>query len=121
MNGSRVGGSAVVPLRYFQARYELSAAIVVWRATQSFWNPGPFATGFNDRMANDPGDWFDRNSADPEDVAIMDSLVKRITVGQLDPADVVKRYVDLVEADATELVNFIPEDMLERLSKPKPA
>ena len=84
-------------------------------------NPGPYATGFNDRMANDPGDWFDRNTADPEDVAIMDSLVQRITVGQLDPAEVVKRYVELVEADKTELVNFIPKDLLERLSKPKPA
>ena len=84
-------------------------------------NPGPYATGFNDRMANNPGDWFDRNTADPEEVAIMDSLVTRITVGQLDPADVVKRYVELVEADKTELVNFIPEDILERLGKPKPA
>jgi NAD(P)-dependent dehydrogenase (short-subunit alcohol dehydrogenase family) len=84
-------------------------------------NPGPFATGFNDRMANDPGDWFDRKTADPEEVAIMDSLVKRITVGQLDPADVAKRYVELVEADATELVNLIPKDILERLGKPRPA
>ncbi len=84
-------------------------------------NPGPYATGFNDRMANHPGDWFDRNTADPEEVAIMDSLVKRITVGQLDPADVVRRYVELVEADKTELVNFIPKDILERMGKPKPA
>jgi len=81
-------------------------------------NPGPFATGFNDRMANDPGPWFDRKTADPEDVKIMDSLVKRITLGQLDPDDVAKRYVALVEADKTELVNFIPEDILERLGKP---
>jgi NAD(P)-dependent dehydrogenase (short-subunit alcohol dehydrogenase family) len=80
-------------------------------------NPGPFATGFNDRMANDPGPWFDRKSAAPEDVAVMDSLVQRITVGQLDPKDVVKRYVELVEADKTELVNFIPPDILERMAK----
>lgn len=79
---------------------------------------GQFATGFNDRMANAPGPWFDRKTADPEDVKIMDALVKRITIGQLDPADVVKRYVELVEADETELVNFIPKDILERLSKP---
>jgi len=45
--------------------------------------------------------------------------VQRITVGQLDPADVVKRYVELVEADKTELVNFVPKDILERLGKPK--
>jgi len=80
-------------------------------------NPGPYATGFNDRMANDPGPWFDRKTAAPEDVAAMDSLVNRITVGQLDPADVVKRYVELAEADKTELVNFIPPDIVERMSK----
>jgi hypothetical protein len=51
----------------------------------------------------------------------MDSLVRRITVGQFDPADVARRYVELVEADKTELVNFIPADILERLNKPKPA
>jgi hypothetical protein len=33
-----------------------------------------------------------------------------------------RRYlVELVEADKTELVNFIPPDIIERLSKPKPA
>ena len=80
-------------------------------------NPGPFATGFNDRMALNPGDWFDRKAAAPEDVAVMDQLVKRITVGQLDPADVAKRYVELVEAEKTELVNFVPPDIVERMSK----
>ena len=84
-------------------------------------NPGPYATGFNDRMANDPGDWFDRKTAAPEDVAVMDQLVQRITVGQLDPADVVKRYVELVEAEKTELVNFVPPDIVERMSKSMPA
>jgi NAD(P)-dependent dehydrogenase (short-subunit alcohol dehydrogenase family) len=78
-------------------------------------NPGPFATGFNDQMANYPGDWFDELAA-PEDQAIMDGLRSRITVGQLDPAEVVDRYVELVEAEQTELVNFIPPDILERLA-----
>ena len=80
-------------------------------------NPGPYATGFNDRMANDPGDWFDPSTAAPEDVAIMENLRNRITVGQLDPDEVVARYVELVEADTTELVNFIPPDIIERLAK----
>ncbi len=84
-------------------------------------NPGPYATGFNDRMANDPGPWFDRRSAAPEDVAVMDQLVQRITVGQMDPAEVVKRYVELVEAGETELVNFVPPDIVERMSKSMPA
>ena len=84
-------------------------------------NPGPFATGFNDRMAMNPGDWFDRKTAAAEDVAVMDQLVQRITVGQLDPVDVAKRYVELVEADKTELVNFVPPDIVERMSKSMPA
>src|SRR5258706_11515579 len=71
-------------------------------------NPGPYATGFNDRMANDPGPWFDRKRAAPEDIAVMDQLMQRITVGQMNPEEVVKRYVELVEADSTELVNFVP-------------
>ncbi len=79
-------------------------------------NPGPFATGFNDRMANDPGDWFDPAAAPPEELAFMNQLKQIITVGQLDPADVVKVYVDLVEADSTELVNLIPADIIERIT-----
>ncbi len=99
----------------------LRAELATFNVDVALINPGPFATGFNDRMANDPGPWFDRKSADPEDVKIMDALVRRITVGQLDPAEVVRRYVELVEADKTELVNFIPPDILERLAKPGPA
>jgi NAD(P)-dependent dehydrogenase (short-subunit alcohol dehydrogenase family) len=79
-------------------------------------NPGPYATGFNDRMVNDPGDWFDRDHADGADVAAMDALRDRITVGQLDPVEVAQRYVELVEADETELVNFVPPDVLDRLA-----
>ena len=84
-------------------------------------NPGPYATGFNDRMANDPGPWFDRKKVAPEDAAVMDQLVQRITVGQMNPAEVVKRYVELAEADTTELVNFVPPDIVERMSKSMPA
>jgi NAD(P)-dependent dehydrogenase (short-subunit alcohol dehydrogenase family) len=98
----------------------LRAEMLPFNVDVALINPGPFATGFNDRMANDPGPWFDRKTADPEDVKAMDSLVQRITIGQLDPADVVKRYVELVEADKTELVNFIPPDIVERMSRPRP-
>jgi len=99
----------------------LRAEMAAFNVDVALINPGPFATGFNDRMANDPGPWFNRKTADPEDVKVMDALVQRITVGQLDPADVVKRYVELVEADKTELVNFIPPDIVERMSRPKPS
>ncbi len=99
----------------------LRSELAVFGVDVALINPGPYATGFNDRMANNPGAWFDRETADPEDVKVMDSLVKRITIGQLDPTDVVKRYVELVEADKTELVNFIPPDILDRLAMARPA
>lgn len=79
-------------------------------------NPGPYATGFNDRMVDHPGDWFDPATADPEEVAVMESLRSRITIGQFEPDEVADRYVELVEADTTELVNFVPADLLERLA-----
>ncbi|MGH8749948.1 MAG: SDR family NAD(P)-dependent oxidoreductase [Burkholderiales bacterium] len=97
----------------------LRAELAAFGVDVALINPGPFATGFNDRMANNPGDWFDRRTAAPEDVAVMDTLVQRITVNQMNPPDVVKRYVELVEADKTELVNFIPPDILERMAKAK--
>lgn len=99
----------------------LRAELAAFNVDVALINPGPFATGFNDRMANDPGPWFDRKTADPEDVKAMDALVQRITVGQMDPKEVAKRYVELVEAEKTELVNFIPPDIVERMSRPKPA
>lgn len=80
-------------------------------------NPGPYATGFNDRMAKNPGEWFDPKKAEPEDAAAMEQLVQRITVGQLDPADVAKRYVELVEAESTELLNLVPPDIIERMGQ----
>lgn len=99
----------------------LRAELVSFGVDVALINPGPYATGFNDRMAHDPGPWFDRKTAAPEDVAVMDWLVQRITVGQMDPTEVVKRYVELVEADKTELVNFVPPDIVERMSRPRPA
>ena len=72
-------------------------------------------------MAKNPGEWFDRKTAASEDVAVMDQLLQRITIGQMNPEEVVKRYVELVEAETTELVNFVPPDIVERMSKSMPA
>ena len=79
-------------------------------------NPGPYATGFNDRMATEPGDWFDPSTARPEELDFMNGVRQRITVGQLDPAEVVRVYADLVEAPTTELVNFVPPDIIQRIT-----
>ena len=78
-------------------------------------NPGPFATGFNDRMVDDPGDWFDRDAARPEELQFLERTRQRITGNQLDPVEVVGVIADLVEAEETQLVNFVPPDVLARM------
>ena len=83
-------------------------------------NPGPFATGFNDRMIDEPGEWFDPAAARPEELQFHERARQRITVNQLDPADVALRIADLVEADTTELVNLVPPDILARMGLDKP-
>jgi NAD(P)-dependent dehydrogenase (short-subunit alcohol dehydrogenase family) len=83
-------------------------------------NPGPFATGFNDRMVDDPGDWFDRNTARPDELQFLERTRQRITANQLDPAEVVGVIADLVEADETQLINFVPADVLARMGLDKP-
>ncbi|MGH6628797.1 MAG: SDR family NAD(P)-dependent oxidoreductase, partial [Burkholderiales bacterium] len=45
----------------------LRAELVPFGVDVALINPGPFATGFNDRMANDLGPWFNRKTAAPED------------------------------------------------------
>jgi len=79
-------------------------------------NPGPYATGFNDRMAEDPGEWFDRKTAAPEDVAAQDGITQLITVDQMDPEEVADVYVQLVEADSTEPINFVPADIMDNFA-----
>jgi NAD(P)-dependent dehydrogenase (short-subunit alcohol dehydrogenase family) len=82
-------------------------------------NPGPFATGFNDRMVDEPGDWFDYDTASPSEVEQHRHARQRITVGQRDPEVMYGVYADLVEADTTELVNLVPPDIFEQMGIPR--
>jgi len=82
-------------------------------------NPGPFATGFNDRMIDAPGEWFEQAEIRPEEREFHERARQRITVNQLDPAEVASRIADLVEADSTELLNLVPPDILARMGLDK--
>ncbi len=74
-------------------------------------NPGPYRTGFNDRMAESMWEWFDESSADPSATELYRSVGDLVTSGQMDPAEVVERMVELVEADTTAENNFVPPEM----------
>jgi hypothetical protein len=71
-------------------------------------------------MIDDPGEWFDRDAARPEELEFLERARRRITTNQLDPAEVVGVFADLVEADETQLVNFVPADVLARMGLDKP-
>lgn len=78
-------------------------------------NPGPFDTGFNQGMIDATLSWYDPETASPDEQRLLAETRERITGAQMDPQLAIDAIVDLIEADSTELVNFIPPDLLERL------
>jgi short-subunit dehydrogenase len=79
-------------------------------------NPGPYNTGFNDRMANSMWEWFDDKSVNAPAAELMRIVGSMVTTGQLDPADVHNRLVELVEADTTTENNFMPPEIAAMLA-----
>lgn len=77
-------------------------------------NPGPYATGFNERMAQPAVERYATSGSNAPDAAKVVALHDRITVGQGDPAEVVSAMVELVEADEIPLQTIVPPDLLER-------
>jgi NAD(P)-dependent dehydrogenase (short-subunit alcohol dehydrogenase family) len=79
-------------------------------------NPGPYGTGFNDRMADAATLRYAGAGADPSDSAKVNALHDRITIGQGDPREVVEAMVGLVEAEELPLQTVVPPDLMERFS-----
>ena len=79
-------------------------------------NPGPYNTGFNDRMADTMWEWFDDKAlnAPNKDMHLM--MKDIVTTNQMDPQEVVDRMVELVEADTTTENNFVPPNIIEMLT-----
>jgi NAD(P)-dependent dehydrogenase (short-subunit alcohol dehydrogenase family) len=74
-------------------------------------NPGPYRTGFNDRMAASMWEWFGDGSLNASATEMFRSVGQMVTTDQLDPAEVAQRMVDLVEAETTSENNFVPEEI----------
>jgi NAD(P)-dependent dehydrogenase (short-subunit alcohol dehydrogenase family) len=77
-------------------------------------NPGPYNTGFNDRMVNNIPSYID-----PEDQAAKDMhafVSAAILTGQLDPSAVSTALADLTEADTTPEELFLPEGIMEQIN-----
>jgi len=78
-------------------------------------NPGPYNTGFNDRMADTMWEWFDDSAVNAPAKEIHKMVGQMVTTNQMDPAEVVQRLVELVEAETTTENNFVPEGIVELL------
>lgn len=74
-------------------------------------NPGPYGTGFNDRMIENAQRWYDpkRNFTRPQDLATLQQRFAR----QFDPGELVERMVELVESDAGLYRNVHPKEFEE--------
>ncbi|MFZ1063495.1 MAG: SDR family NAD(P)-dependent oxidoreductase, partial [Acidimicrobiales bacterium] len=78
-------------------------------------NPGPYLTGFNDRMADSMWEWFNEHSLNGSEAELFHVVGDFVTTGQRDPGEVAERLVELVEADTTTENNFVPPDIKAQL------
>jgi len=78
-------------------------------------NPGPYQTGFNDRMADSMWEWFGDQSLNGSEADLFRVIGEFVTTGQRDPVEVANRLVELVEAATTTENNFVPPDIKDQL------
>ena len=81
-------------------------------------NPGPYLTGFNDRMVDGIEQFVE--PGDTSTLAARD-FVREVMQNQADPAEIEQAIADLAEADSTPLETFLPEGIKEMLDAVKAA
>ncbi|WP_082234953.1 SDR family NAD(P)-dependent oxidoreductase [Halobacillus massiliensis] len=71
-------------------------------------NPGPYETGFNDRMFEEKHKWYDeeKNFTPRESIAETEKLLE----DQFDPQEMIDKMVEVIEADHHLFRTAYPED-----------
>ena len=77
-------------------------------------NPGPYLTGFNDRMAQSMWEWFNDQSLNGSESELFRAIGDFVTTDQRNPDEVAALLVELVEAVTTSENNFIPTDLKQQ-------
>ena len=78
-------------------------------------NPGPYDTGFNDRMVNNIPTYIEAGDTSANETH---AFVSQIVLGdQLDPMEVALALADLAEADETPEETFLPAGIREALAE----
>ena len=76
-------------------------------------NPGPYDTGFNDRMVNAIPDYME--DGDTSARATHASVTEMVLTNQFDPMEVAVKLADLSEADETPEETFLPDGILDAM------
>ncbi|MEI6569831.1 MAG: SDR family oxidoreductase, partial [Actinomycetes bacterium] len=122
---SSIAGVAVAPTfgPYAMTKHALQAMGKAMRAELAplgidvtLLNPGPYQTGFNDRMADSMWEWFGAESVNAPATDVFKMISGFVTTGQMDPAEVVQRMVELTEAETTNESNFVPHELEAQLT-----
>ena len=74
-------------------------------------NPGPYLTGFNDRMADSMWEWFGDDAVNAGSTPLFEMMRDFVKNDQRDPVEVIDKMVELTEAETTEEHNFVPPDL----------
>ncbi len=74
-------------------------------------NPGPYLTGFNDRMADSMWEWFGDDAVNAASTPLFEMMRDFVKNDQRDPIEVVDKMVELTEAETTEEHNFVPPEL----------
>lgn len=78
-------------------------------------NPGAYATGFNDRSAEEKWKWFDeeKNFTHKEDMEKQEEALKN----QFDPKDMIEKMIETIPADHHKFRTVYPEETEKQLKK----
>ncbi len=79
-------------------------------------NPGPYQTGFNERMAGSMWEWFGDDALSAPSASLFKSVGEFVLGVQMDPAEVTQRMVELTEAETTTVNNFVPASISPELA-----
>lgn len=79
-------------------------------------NPGPFKTGFNDRMYDTYEQWYDQEECFTTKKTI-EKAAKKLLEKQLDPQIMIDAMVELIPQDVHPFRNVVPEALGERCLK----
>jgi NAD(P)-dependent dehydrogenase (short-subunit alcohol dehydrogenase family) len=79
-------------------------------------NPGPYLTGFNDRMADSMWEWFGPDAVNAGATPLFEMMRDFVKKDQGDPVEVVDKLVELTEAETTEEHNFVPPELVAFLA-----